>query len=213
LQIRRGPDIDEKIKRLFFTLMKFKLDKFLACDLFHATLLAHGLEVTWYNVENELRANDGRLNITHDSKWYVKQTFKRVLNSAFILDARKILLFLDDVLLELPRDRLLPPLLEELKIHLTEVAFDKESIKKMQVFQQKNDNRLYEAQKWSTFKQKGVLTEYKLFPQQRFSTDERLCFVLMPFDEKYNSIYKNVIKSAIAEVGLEVKRSDDIFGV
>jgi hypothetical protein len=35
----------------------------------------------------------------------------------------------------------------------------------------------------------------------------------MPFDEKYNSVYDNVIKKATAEVGLEAKRADDIFNI
>jgi hypothetical protein len=135
------------------------------------------------------------------------------LNSAFILDAKKVLSFLDDILLKLPKDRLLPPLLDELKSRLTEIVFDRESIEKMQVFQQKDEIDLHEAQKQSIFKKKGVLTEYDLFPQQQFSTDKRLCFVLMPFDERHNSVYKNVIKPATAEVGLEAKRADDIFGV
>ena len=44
--------------------------------------------------------------------------------------------------------------------------------------------------------------------------DDRLCFVLMPFDEKFNPLYENILKNVIEneEFGLNCKRADEIFG-
>jgi len=36
--------------------------------------------------------------------------------------------------------------------------------------------------------------------RKQFKVDEKLCFILMPFDEKYDSVYNN-IKYATEEVG------------
>ena len=51
----------------------------------------------------------------------------------------------------------------------------------------------------------------ELFHKAQFSTDEKLCFVLMPFDEKYKSVYSDIIKPITNVLGLEAKRADDIF--
>jgi hypothetical protein len=40
---------------------------------------------------------------------------------------------------------------------------------------------------------------------------DKLCFVLMPFAEKYKSVYDIIIKPAAKQFDLEAKRADDIF--
>ena len=42
--------------------------------------------------------------------------------------------------------------------------------------------------------------------------DERLCFVLMPFQPPFNDHYQKIIKPAAADAELEALRADDIFG-
>ncbi|MCK9151544.1 hypothetical protein [Methanobacterium alcaliphilum] len=44
--------------------------------------------------------------------------------------------------------------------------------------------------------------------------DEKLCFVLMPFDDKFDSIYENIIKKVVEgnEFKLNCRRADEIFG-
>ena len=43
------------------------------------------------------------------------------------------------------------------------------------------------------------------------SSSSNLCFVLMPFDEVFYEIYKNLIQPAVVQAGLEPLRADDIF--
>lgn len=50
------------------------------------------------------------------------------------------------------------------------------------------------------------------FKVKKEEIDEKLCFVLMPFDEKFTPIYNNIIKKVIESFGLECKRADEIFG-
>ncbi len=44
------------------------------------------------------------------------------------------------------------------------------------------------------------------------SIDDKLCFVLMPFNENFDAIYKDVIKKTANEVHLNCKRANEIFG-
>lgn len=46
----------------------------------------------------------------------------------------------------------------------------------------------------------------------RPSVDNRLCFVLMPFKEPFNSYYNQIIKGAVMEAGLDPLRGDEIYG-
>ena len=43
------------------------------------------------------------------------------------------------------------------------------------------------------------------------SSSSNLCFVLMPFDEAFYEIYKNLIQPAVIQAGLDPLRADDIF--
>jgi hypothetical protein len=42
--------------------------------------------------------------------------------------------------------------------------------------------------------------------------DEKLCFVLMPFNENFNATYTEVIKKTVSECKPDCKRADEIFG-
>ena len=58
-----------------------------------------------------------------------------------------------------------------------------------------------------------IRSEYDIFPKRGYEVDERLCFVVMPFDKTYRSIYDKAIKPTVRRAGLRCKRADDIFGV
>lgn len=50
-----------------------------------------------------------------------------------------------------------------------------------------------------------------LFPTGPFTTNEHLCFVLMPFAPALRPVYDNAIVSAATYAGLECRRADEIF--
>ena len=47
------------------------------------------------------------------------------------------------------------------------------------------------------------------FKRQYFRT-KNMCFVLMPFTNKYQEIYDGVLKPTLSDLGIECKRADDI---
>jgi Hsp70 protein len=52
----------------------------------------------------------------------------------------------------------------------------------------------------------------KIFGGATFTLDPRLCFVLMPFDQRFRPLYDDHLKPVIEEAGLRVERADDIRG-
>ncbi len=49
------------------------------------------------------------------------------------------------------------------------------------------------------------------FSQAEIEVDENLCFVIMPFSDKLNPVYTNVIKPVIEGLNFTCKRADEIF--
>ncbi|HXU35408.1 MAG TPA: chaperonin GroEL [Blastocatellia bacterium] len=43
--------------------------------------------------------------------------------------------------------------------------------------------------------------------------DEKLCFVLMPFQDFFDGCYEKIIKPAAVDAGLEAMRADDVYGI
>ncbi len=56
-----------------------------------------------------------------------------------------------------------------------------------------------------------IRREHEIFRERDFLPDPELCFVLMPFDRKYRSLYTQVIKPTVRRMGLKCQRADDIF--
>ncbi|MBA7493139.1 hypothetical protein ES702_03694 [subsurface metagenome] len=68
------------------------------------------------------------------------------------------------------------------------------------------DKRLEKTIKYTKTKERPFLETKKL------KVDKKLCFVLMPFDNRFDPIYGNIIKKVIKKFGLNCKRADEIFG-
>jgi len=55
-----------------------------------------------------------------------------------------------------------------------------------------------------------VRRAYDVFPNRDFDVDERLCFVLMPFDRKMARVYKESIMPSVKETGMKCKLAKDM---
>jgi hypothetical protein len=53
----------------------------------------------------------------------------------------------------------------------------------------------------------------KIFGGGSFTLEPQLCFVLMPFDTKFQAIYEDHIRPTIERAGLRCERADEIHGV
>lgn len=50
-----------------------------------------------------------------------------------------------------------------------------------------------------------------MFPIPEFEVEQDLVFILMPFDEEFNAIYKECITGAVCEKNFRCLRADEIF--
>lgn len=106
---------------------------------------------------------------------------------------------------ELSKQNDLRPILDEIETRLKQMKFSVKRIRGMDAFKQITSKEYFQTPKTRIIGEQQ-LTETELFPRKQFKVDGKLCFVLMPFDKKYDSVYNN-IKYATDEMGLKAKRA------
>lgn len=109
---------------------------------------------------------------------------------------------------ELARNTELSELLEDMQDALTTVCTVEGSTEAKHLkFQELKEE-------WDEFQESidnAVRTEHDIFRERNIPPDPDLCFVLMPFDKKYASLYAKVIKPVVRRNGLHCERADNIF--
>jgi hypothetical protein len=210
---RTDPEPEPEIKRLCFTLYKRGLKKFLLTESFEGILLDYDrFDVMWGNIRQRV-IEESRVNILVPGyTGYDEETMERFLNTIYLSKDRRLLPFLDQLLLELSNENDLRPIVGEIQTRLKQMKFNDSKIKGMKAFKQIMSREYFQAPKTRGSLANQQLTETELFPKKQFKVDDRLCFILMPFDEKYSSVYDN-IRHATEEMGLKAKRADNIFNV
>lgn len=109
---------------------------------------------------------------------------------------------------ELANNIELSELLEDMQDSLATVCdVESSTVSKTEMFQ-----KLKEI--WDEFQaalDDSVRKDYDIFQRRDFVTDPKLCFVLMPFDQKYHTLYEKTIKPTVRKIKLRCQRADDIF--
>jgi hypothetical protein len=186
------------------------LKKFLLGESFQEILLDYDrFDVMWRNIHQRVIEESPVNVLVPEYTGYAEETMQRFLNIIYLSKDRRLLPFLDQLLLQLSKQNDLRPILTEIQTSLKQMKFNAKRIKGMKAFKQITSREYFQARGQVA---KQQLTETELFPRKQFKVDEKLCFILMPFDEKYNSVYYN-IKQVTQEVGMKAKRADNIFDV
>lgn len=192
----RDYPINPKLKRLIATLYRLKIEKYLITDHFENICLENGVDDFWKHSEEVVRS----------------RSTVAVLIPGYTGDAKEALPIFIEILLSERKNDFLEVFndilegffkwknekldLSELKERLVELGFDKEKVSSMGIF-----NMVWEDEE-----------EYSQVPNfKRELPVENLCFVLMPFDEKFDSIYNDIIVTAVKTSKLECKRADNIY--
>ena len=157
------------------------------------------------NLDNELARVENRIATAKERNdqlsWqnHREQYLKRVRKVRSIHRQLKRLLAKDEVLSEL---------LEDMQDELATIC-DIES-----PTESKHAKFQTIKEKWDGFQEAmddAIRSDYDIFQERDIEPNPALCFVVMPFDKKYDSLYKQVIKPAVRRAHLNCERADDIF--
>ena len=123
----------KEIRLLFSTMMKI-MNENLKVEYDRESLSTHDVYLTWRNIETDPLRRD---SVNRGQDTYREETFQLVLRNIYWTDKKKLLLFLDDVLLRVPETNLLKALGDELRTRLTALGFNNQNIDQMQIFARK----------------------------------------------------------------------------
>lgn len=193
---------NQDIKKLYVTLIKMDIAGFLITEPFNLLLIELDLDNIWKAYEKEVYSRTNVIIAVPGYTGDAKEILIRFMDGLYSAEKTKLFSFVIELISKFSEKHTIPQdLLTELNSRLKNLGQEGEITlkpKKIEVA-----TRTSEEQKVST----------ELFPTKDFRIDEKLCFVLMPFDAKYDAVYQEVIKPTGEEKGLDVKRADDIFSV
>lgn len=196
-------ELDPRLKPLYANLMRLGFDQYLDSSEFNHLLIERNLDREWKACLNVVR---GESNVV-------------VLIPGYTGNERKAFAMFLEILFRKGNQNQLPAFFNEIltdfvewkdgSIDLTKVksSLNKLGIKGIDIKSIESDPNFTRSKNKSKKEQKLK------FSQTKVSIDHKLCFVLMPFSKKFDSIYSDVIKRIVEEDNnLRCKRADEIFG-
>ncbi len=182
-----------ELKRLLAALLKLNLEKYLITDAFDNICLENNIDELWENLERYIHQQSSVAVLIPGYTGYAKNTLPLFLEE--LAKREDFLKILDSIFIGFRKWNKSQIDFSEVKERLLELGCSENEINKMTVFA--SGEKTQDTQKPLTFK--------------RIEKTENLCFVLMPFSENFDSIYQDIISSAVKETGLDCMRADDIF--
>jgi hypothetical protein len=192
-------DIDPKLKPLYANLLRLNIGKYLISESFLHLLIENNLDKTWNECEDYVRNLSHVLVLLPGYTGYAREALGVFLEK---LNSKR------DVFIEI-LGRILVDFAEwspehvdfsRIRTSLLDLGYSEDAIEGI-------IPTYVEIEKSWIINQKIAISE-----PREVEVDEKLCFVLMPFNVKFNPIYKNVIKKTVMDFGLSCERADEIFG-
>jgi hypothetical protein len=120
----------KEIRFLFSTMMKI-MNENLKVEYYRESLSKYNLNVTWKNIDTDPLRRD---SVDRGQDTYREETFQHLLRHLYLADKKKLLLFLDDVLLQIPENNLLKAFGDELRTRLNALDCNNQDIDQMRIF-------------------------------------------------------------------------------
>lgn len=125
------PEPPKEIRSLFSTMMRI-MNENLKVEYYRESLSKYEkLNVIWRNIDTDSLRRD---SVNRGQDIYREETFQHLLRHLYCADKKKLLLFLDDVLLQIPENNLLKALGDELRTRLNALDFNNQAIDQMRIF-------------------------------------------------------------------------------
>jgi len=191
-------NIDSKLKPLYANLLRLGIGKYLLLDRFKHLCIENNVDELWEECYNHVRSLRNVTIVSTTYTGYVEKALGVFLINLYDIDKQIFIEILKKILIDFAEwsDKTLN--FSKVKDELLKLGYSLEKVE--EIFNEVKKETL-------DVTNKNKISELKDDKEQ---VDEKLCFVLMPFDEKFNSIYEK-IKEVVEELGLICKRADEIF--
>ena len=192
---------NSELKPLIANLLRINIGSYLKTNDYGYLVLEHNFDQTWKSAIKKIRSSSNVVIIGYDDPGDYEDAFQLILDTLWSQNKK---IFYN--IMELTLTGFIN--WDKGKTDLSKILQNLEKLN-MPLSQLENlrmSNELNVQPEQPNDAEKQI--EYK---QSTVKVNEKLCFIIMPYTDKLNPIYENIIKPVIKDLKLECLRADEIF--
>ncbi|MRX45914.1 hypothetical protein [Pedobacter puniceum] len=194
-------NLDPQIKPLVANLLRINIGRYLKTSDFNHLTLEHNFDNLWEQGKKAVRDSSNVVFIGFDPSGDYEEAYQLILNALYKQDNKGFFNVLELTLTDFIR-------WDKGKTDLSKVVENLEQLKmpedQIQSIKQAFSSKLLTP---------TIATPDKspTFEKSEIKIDPKLCFVIMPFNDKLNPIYESIIKVVLKDLKYNPLRADEIF--
>lgn len=193
-------DLKPQIKPLLANLLRINIGRYLKTSDFNHLMLEHNYDQLWEEAIKVIRDSKNVVIIGFDPPSDYEEAFELVLNALF-KTKKQFFSFLEITLTNFLE-------WDNSKTDISRILANLESLG----MAGNQIQSLKQVRLTSAFKTLSAAPEKSpSFEKTEIKVDAKLCFVIMPFTNKLNPIYENIIKPVLKDLKYKSLRADEIF--
>jgi hypothetical protein len=190
-----------EIKPLIANLLRINIGHYLKTSEFRYLALEHNFDQIWDAAKTEISKRSNVIFLGFDPSGDYEDAFQLVLDSLWTRSRNNFYGVLGITLGDF-------------------IRWDKGKTDLVQIFENlvKLNMPINEIDRLKQLKKQKFIPEKTEIPEKQpefnqtvIKQDDRLCFIIMPFNDKLNPIYESIIKPVIKDLKLKSLRADEIF--
>jgi hypothetical protein len=189
------------IKPLIANLLRINIGSYLNTSDYDHLALEHNFDKLWESANKEIRRRSNVVFIGFDNTGDYEEAFQLVLDTLWSQDKNGFYNILELTLKDFIR-------WDKGKTDLSKILHNLEQLdmpqSKLDILKISNKVKVQPERAETPDKQVE-------FNQSEVKVNDKLCFIIMPFNVKLNPIYESIIKPVIKDLKLESLRADEIF--
>jgi len=192
---------NSELKPLIANLLRINIGSYLKTNDYGYLVLEHNFDQTWKSAIKKIRSSSNVVIIGYDDPGDYEDAFQLILDTLWSQNKK---IFYN--IMELTLTGFIN--WDKGKTDLSKILqnLEKLNMPQSQLENLRMSNELNVQPEQPNDAEKQI--EYK---QSTVKVNEKLCFIIMPYTDKLNPIYENIIKPVIKDLKLECLRADEIF--
>lgn len=194
-------NLNPQIKPLVANLLRINIGRYLKTSDFNHLTLEHNFDRIWEQSKKAVSDSSNVVFIGFDPSGDYEEAYQLILNALFQNRKEDFFNVLELTLVDFVR-------WDKAKTDISKIIENLEHLK-MPSEQVQNIKQAYSKNLMTT----SVATPEKspTFEKSEIKIDPKLCFVIMPFNDKLNPIYESIIKPVLKDLKYNPLRADEIF--
>lgn len=194
-------NLSPQIKPLVANLLRINIGRYLKTSDFNHLTLEYNFDNLWEQGKKAVRNSSNVVIIGFDHSGDYEEAYQLIINALFQQDRNGFFNVLELTLIDFVRWDKSKTEISKILENLEQLEMPKEQVQNIRNSFSQNliTSQIATPEKSPTFEKSEI------------KVDSKLCFVIMPFNEKLNSIYESIIKIVLKEIKYNALRADEIF--